>query len=296
MVPYNLDAWVVYMHGSYLKGVHLILLARGKVTDPAEQAAMYARVLDAAGDRPVLFRTLDLGGDKFLPGMERVEENPAMGWRSIRVGLDRPALLRRQLRALLLAAGGRKLSVMFPMIATVGEFRAARALLEAEARRIRPAPEQLSVGAMLEVPALMYQLPELLKTADFISIGSNDLLQFLFAADRGTPGLAARYDILSPASLALLEQLLTAARAAGVPVSLCGEAGSRPLEALALAGLGMTSFSMPAPAILPVKSMLSRVDLPAFRSVLATLRRGADGANSLREPIAVWAREHGIPV
>jgi len=274
----------------------IAMLARGKVTDPAEQAATYARVLDAAGNRAVLFRTLDLGGDKFLPGVERTEENPAMGWRSIRVGLDRPALLRRQLRALLLAAAGRPLSIMFPMIATVAEFRAARALLEAEARRMRPAPEKLSVGAMLEVPALLFQLPELLRSVDFLSIGSNDLLQFLFAADRGSPALAARYDILSPPVLALLEQVLSAARQAGVPVSLCGEAGSRPLEVLTLASLGLTSFSMPAPGILPLKATLAAADLMAFRPFLAALRRGADGAASLREPITVWAREHGLVV
>ena len=116
------------------------MLARGAIADVADQAATYARVLDAAGGRPVMFRTLDLGADKLLPGDAPEEENPAMGWRSLRIGLDRPALLRRQLRALLLAAAGRPLSVMFPMVATVGEFRAARALLLAEARRVRPTP------------------------------------------------------------------------------------------------------------------------------------------------------------
>ena len=143
------------------------MLARGAIADVAEQAAIYARVLDAAAGRPVLFRTLDLGADKLLPGDAPEEENPAMGWRSLRIGLDRPALLRRQLRALLLAAGGRPLSVMFPMVATVGEFRAARALLLAEARRVRPAPERLSIGTMLEVPALMWQLDELLREVGF---------------------------------------------------------------------------------------------------------------------------------
>ena len=274
----------------------IAMLARGAVTDTAEQAATYARVLDAAGDRPVLFRTLDLGGDKMLPGTELVEENPAMGWRSIRIGLDRPALLRRQLRALLLAAGGRPLSVMFPMIATVAEFRAARALLEAEVRRMRPAPERLSVGAMLEVPSLLWQLPALLRAVDFLSIGSNDLLQFLFAADRGTPGLAGRYDFLSAPVLGMLENLARAAEADGVPLSLCGEAAARPLEALTLAALGVTTLSMPASAILPVKAMLAQVDLGAFRSVLDTIRRNGAEAASLREPIAAWAREHGMAI
>ncbi|MSP05578.1 MAG: GAF domain-containing protein [Acetobacteraceae bacterium] len=272
----------------------IAMLAHGTVTDTAEQAAGYARVLDAAGDRPVMFRTLDLGGDKFLPGSERMEENPAMGWRSIRVGLDRPALLRRQLRALLLAAGGRPLSVMFPMIATVAEFSAARALLEAEARRMRPTPETLAVGAMLEVPSLLWQMPALLRAVDFLSIGSNDLLQFLFAADRGTPGLAARYDLLSAPVLDIMENLIGAAREAQVPISLCGEAAARPLEALTLVALGVTTLSMPAPSVLPIKAMLARADLGAFRRVLATIRRNGAEAGSLRKPIAAWAGEHGI--
>jgi phosphotransferase system enzyme I (PtsP) len=270
----------------------IAMLARGSVADVAEQAAIYARVLDEAGDKPVLFRTLDLGADKLLPGTVNDEENPAMGWRSLRVGLDRPALLRRQLRALLLAAGGRDLSVMFPMVATVGEFRAAKRLMLAEAKRVRPFPGTLKIGTMLEVPALMWQLPELLKEADFISVGSNDLLQFLFAADRGTPSLYDRYDFLSPPMLDILEQLVAAAAAAGVPLSLCGEAASRPLEALVIAALGITTLSMPASGILPIKAMLSQVDLLAFRSVLASIRRG--GGDGLREPIATWVREQGI--
>jgi phosphotransferase system enzyme I (PtsP) len=286
--------------GIGLYRTEIAMLARGSIADVAEQAASYARVLDAAGDRPVLFRTLDLGADKLLPGDAPEEENPAMGWRSLRIGLDRPALLRRQLRALLLAAGGRPLSVMFPMVATVAEFRAARALLLAEARRVRPAPERLSIGTMLEVPALMWQLDDLLREVDFVSVGSNDLMQFMFAADRGTPSLFSRYDILSQPVLSLLEHLLIAARAArggvGVPVSLCGEAASRPLEALALVGLGFTSLSMPASGILPVKALLAGLDLEAFRPVLSAIRRNTSGSSSLREPISVWAREHGLPV
>jgi len=270
----------------------IAMLARGSVADVAEQAAIYARVLDEAGDKPVMFRTLDLGADKLLPGTVSDEENPAMGWRSLRVGLDRPALLRRQLRALLLAAGGRDLSVMFPMVATVTEFRAAKSLLLAEARRVRPAPGTLRIGTMLEIPALMWQLPDLLREADFISVGSNDLLQFLFAADRGTPSLYERYDFLSPPMLDLIEQLVVAARPHAVPISLCGEAASRPLEALVLAAMGITTLSMPASGILPMKAMFAQVNLIAFRPVLAAIRRG--GGGTLREPIATWAREQGI--
>jgi phosphotransferase system, enzyme I, PtsP len=274
----------------------IAMLARGAIADVAEQAAIYARVLDVAGERPVLFRTLDLGADKLLPGMETVEENPAMGWRSLRIGLDRPALLRRQLRALLLAAGGRMLSVMFPMVATVTEFRAAKALLLAEANRVRPRPSRLDIGTMLEIPALLWQLPNLLREVDFISVGSNDLMQFMFAADRGTPSLYDRYDLLSQPALDVLEHLANAGREANVPVSVCGEAASRPLDAMVLAGLGLTTLSMPASGILPVKALLAEVDMNVFRPVLTAIRRSAGNAPSLREPLMSWAREHGLPV
>ncbi len=275
----------------------IAMLARGAIVDVPEQAAVYARVLDVAGDRPVLFRTLDLGGDKLLPGSQKPEEeNPAMGWRSLRIGLDRPALLRRQLRALLLAAGGRPLSVMFPMVATVAEFRQAKALLTAEASRVRPAPGALSVGTMLEVPALLWQLPALLQEVDFVSVGTNDLLQFLFAADRGTPALVGRYDLLSPPVLTLLHDLAERCAAARVPLSVCGEAAGRPLEAMVLVGLGITTLSMPASSVLPVKAMLAQLNLPALRQVLVAMRRTAGGAASVREPLLAWAREHGLPL
>ena len=272
----------------------IAMLARGSIADVPEQAAIYARVLDAAGDRPVRFRTLDLGGDKLLPDAPPpAEENPAMGWRSIRIGLDRPALLRRQLRALLLAAGGRPLSVMFPMVATVAEFRAARALLRTEAAKVRPSPERLEVGSMIEVPALLFQLPALMREVDFVSIGSNDLMQFLFAADRSTPALANRYDLLSLPVLAALSAIQHEATAAGKELSVCGEHASRPLEAMVLAALGITTLSMPASSLLRLKAVMANVDLAELRSFLASLRRNDHGAASLREPIATWAREHG---
>jgi phosphotransferase system enzyme I (PtsP) len=228
----------------------IAMMARGNVPDVAEQSAIYAAVLDAAGDKPVLFRTLDLGSDKLLPDSSAPEEeNPAMGWRSLRVGLDRPAVLRRQLRALLLAARGRPLSVMFPMVATLAEYRQARGLLFAEAAKIRPAPASLRIGTMLEVPALLWQLPDLVREADFVSIGSNDLLQFVFAADRGTPALAERYDFLSPPMLKLLEEVSGAA-AGATYLSLCGEAASRPIDAAVLVALGITNLSMSASSLL----------------------------------------------
>jgi len=274
----------------------IAMMARGAVPDVAEQAGIYGRVLDAAGGRPVLFRTLDLGSDKLLPDHAAArEENPAMGWRSLRVGLDRPAVLRRQLRALLLAAGGRPLSVMFPMVATLGEFRQAKGLLLAEAGRVRPAPEVLSVGTMLEVPALLWQLPGLMAECDFISIGSNDLVQFIFAADRGTPALAERYDLVSAPMLGLLEQVSRAAQVSGVPLSVCGEAASRPLDAAVLLALGISTLSMSGGSVLAVKEALCALDLASFRPFLASLRQSAAAYGSLRDPIAAWARDHGMP-
>ena len=275
----------------------IVMMARGAIPDVAEQAAIYRRILDVAGDRPVLFRTLDLGSDKLLPDHAAArEENPAMGWRSLRVGLDRPAVLRRQLRALLLAAGGRKLSVMFPMVATLAEFRQAKSLLLAEAGRVGQAPGTLSIGTMLEVPALLWQLPELCRESDFISIGSNDLVQFVFAADRGTPALAERYDLLSPPMLALLEEVSQAAAVTGVPLSLCGEAASRPLDAAVLLALGICNLSMSGSSVLAVKEVLSTLDLTAFRPFLDALRKSSPGYPSLREPIIAWARDHGVAV
>ncbi len=275
----------------------IAMMARGSIPDVAEQQAIYGRVMDAADGRPVRFRTLDLGGDKLLPDApSQPEENPAMGWRSLRVGLDRPAILRRQLRAMLLAANGRPLSVMFPMVATLAEFRQARGLLYAEAARIRPAPASLQIGTMLEVPALLWALPELMREAHFVSIGSNDLLQFLFAADRGAPGMAGRYDLISAPMLSMLDHVVREAAAAGVPLSLCGEAASRPLEAMVLASLGITELSMSASSVLPVKSVLGAVDLAAFRPVLDRLRANTSGHASLREPVLAWAREQGLAV
>jgi phosphotransferase system enzyme I (PtsP) len=275
----------------------IAMMARGSIPDTAEQAAIYSRVLDVAGDCLVYFRTLDLGSDKLLPDSPpSEEENPAMGWRSLRIGLDRPAVLRRQLRALLLAANGRPLSVMFPMVATLTEFRQARGLLYAEAARVRPAPQKLQIGTMLEVPALLWQLPELMAEADFVSIGSNDLMQFVFAADRGTPSLADRYDFLSVPMLRPLISVVKHAQEAGVTLSLCGEAASRPLDAAVLLALGVDRLSMASSSLLRVKETLSSLDLAQFRSYLDTLRRTASTYTSLREPIGGWARDHGLDV
>ena len=205
----------------------------------AEQFSLYRAVLDAAGDRPVTFRTLDIGGDKVLPYMRNVEEeNPALGWRAIRLGLDRPGLLRSQIRALLRAAGGRDLRIMFPMIATVEEFDEAKSLVERELTHLRrhghKLPERVEIGTMLEVPSLLYQLDELLERVDFLSVGSNDLVQFFYAADRGNARVAERFDRALCAGPARAKDIADKGRAHGKPVTLCGELASKPIGALAL--------------------------------------------------------------
>jgi phosphotransferase system enzyme I (PtsP) len=183
---------------------------------------------------------------------------------------------------------------MFPMVSNVAEFRAAKALLEAEARKVDAPPERLEVGTMLEVPALLFQLQTLLPLIDFLSLGTNDLMQFLFAADRGTASLAHRYDPLCPPFLDILEHVRIHAAAAKVPLSVCGEIAARPLEAMTLAAMGLTTLSMPATALPSQKAFLADLDLAAFRPVLASIRRNAEGEASLREPIASWAHEHGL--
>ncbi|MBV8650537.1 MAG: phosphoenolpyruvate--protein phosphotransferase, partial [Alphaproteobacteria bacterium] len=186
------------------------------------QEALYRSVLDAAGDRPVTFRTLDIGGDKVLPYMKGLEEeNPALGWRAIRIGLDRPALLRTQLRAMLRAAAGRELRIMIPMVSSVGEYIAARNHLKAEiefaSRFGRSPPRDIKFGLMVEVPALLWQIDEIAATADFLSVGSNDLLQYLYAVDRDNKRVAGRFDTLSPGFLRALKSIADAGARHGAP-------------------------------------------------------------------------------
>ncbi|MBN9319381.1 MAG: phosphoenolpyruvate--protein phosphotransferase [Caulobacterales bacterium 68-7] len=258
------------------------------------QTELYGRVLDAAGAMPVTFRTLDLGGDKLLPYMEAErEENPALGWRAVRMGLDRPALLRLQIRALLWAAKGRALRIMFPLVSSVDEFRAARALVDQEVswaqRRGRVAPSRLDVGAMVEAPALLWHLDALLPMTDFVSVGTNDLMQYLFAADRGNPRVADRYDPLSPPALRALKQIQQACADTGTPVSVCGEMAGRPLEAFTLVALGFEALSMPPAGVGPVKQMVLSCDREAARRGVEALLKGAAG--SVRGEIETLARK-----
>ncbi len=258
------------------------------------QTALYSRVMDAAGGLPVTFRTLDLGGDKVLPYMEAErEDNPALGWRAVRMGLDRPALLRLQLRALIAASQGRPLKIMFPLVASVDEFRAARALVDQEVawahRRGRPEPARLDVGAMIEAPSVIWHLDALLPMTDFVSVGTNDLMQYLFAADRGNPRVSERYDFLSPPALRALEMIQKACAETGTPVSVCGEMAGRPLEAFALVALGFEALSMPPAGIGPVKQMVLSCDRTAARRGVQSLIRSTAG--SIRNEVETLARK-----
>ena len=275
----------------------LTFMNRPRYPDLATQTAYYRNVMEKAGDLPVLFRTLDVGSDKQLPYWRTPhEENPAMGWRAIRMMLDRPAVMREQLRAMLRASEARPLCVMFPMIAEVAELDAARALLDLELARLddegRPRPYRLDVGVMLEVPSLFWQMPALLSRVDFISLGSNDLFQFLFACDRGNPRLTDRYDVLAPGLLNFVHDLVERCRASGVRLSVCGEMASRPLEAMALVGLGVRHLSVTAADLVPVKAMIRSIEIGPLNDYLTSLLEVSD--HSLRGRLQAYALDHRI--
>ena len=263
------------------------------------QQRLYREVLDVAGDKPVVFRTVDVGGDKALPYLKIAdggEENPAMGWRALRLALDRDGLMKAQARALIEAGAGRTLNVMFPMISEAWEFAEAKALFEAQrewiVKRNKRVPNEIRYGAMLEVPSLAEQLDLLLPQVDFLSIGTNDLTQFLFAADRGNPRLAERYDWLSPSILRFLARVVAPAAAAGVPVGICGEMGGRPLEAMALIGLGIERFSITPAAVGPIKAMTRSLDRARIKAKMTALLARPPG--NMRSALVDWASAEGV--
>jgi len=261
------------------------------------QTALYRTMLDAAGDKPVVFRSVDIGGDKAVPYLQEAEdENPAMGWRALRLSLDRQGLLKVQARALLDAAAGRVLRLMFPMVSEPWEFAAAKAVVEQQRARAaaagRPGPSAVRYGAMLEVPALAEMLPEFLPKIEFLSIGTNDLIQFLFAADRGNPKLADRYDWLSPAVLRFLARVVAACSAAGTPLTVCGEMGGRPLESLALMAIGIEKLSITPAAVGPIKTMVRSAEIAPLRAAMAGWL--AEGHSDIRGLLGSRARAAGI--
>jgi len=237
-----------------------------------------------------------VGSDKTLPYLESDdEENPSMGWRAIRVGLDRPMLLRRQMRAMVRAAKqcGTGVSIMFPMVTEVEEFVAAKKLLDREIESEMPGQEILA-GAMLEVPGLLFQLEQLTAQVDFLSVGSNDLMQFLFATDRGNPRLSERYDTLSPAALKMLKTVVDSCIRADVQVTVCGEMAGNPLEAMALVGLGYRRLSMANPSIGPVKEMTRSLNVKALNDFVTPLLGSSE--HSLRGKLRSFALDHGVAV
>lgn len=273
-------------------------MALGHYPSIKEQSQIYARVMMECGHKPILFRTLDIGSDKKLPYMPQIpEDNPALGWRGIRVGLDRPALLRHQFRALLIAANGRKLNIMLPMIAAVGEIQAARRILNLECEYLMkhgvPMPAELKLGIMFEVPSLMWQLPELMEEVDFISIGSNDLFQYAYAVDRGSSHLQGVFDPLCHGFLRMLREIISAANAANVPLSLCGEMAAKPLEALVLMGLGIRSLSIAAPAVAGIKTMIRSTNIAGIAGFLTHILDIAP-IEDYRAALRAYAKDHGI--
>lgn len=265
-----------------------------------EQSNFYKSVIDRAGDRPVVFRTIDLGGDKVAPFMGRREreENPALGWRALRMALDHPFFFRRQLRALIRGSRRKTLRLMFPMVTTVEEFEDARRLLDSEMEWAikfgRDIPDKLYVGAMVETPSLAFSIDSLKGKADFLSVGTNDLMQFFFAADRDNARVTSRYDILSRPAMRLLQRMRQRADEADLPITVCGEAGGRPLEALALIGLGYRRLSMQAARIAPIKLLTRSVDM----SVLAPRVQAAldSGAQSIRNEMLNIASEFDLKI
>ncbi len=285
--------------GVGLYRTELIFMTRPRMPGVNEQAGLYRRILEQANGKSVAFRTLDVGGDKVLPYWNgEKEDNPAMGWRSIRITLDRPAIMRQQLRAFVLGAAGHDLSVMFPMIAEVAELDYARQLLDGEleraARQGHEPPRSVRVGTMLEVPALAWQMRALLSRVDFISVGSNDLTQFLFAVDRGNPYISERYDVLSPPMLMFLREVAALCANADVSLSVCGEMAGRPLEAMALIGVGIRNLSMSASSVGPVKEMIRSLPLSLLWDYMESQ---IDSSNhSLRSKLRSFALDHGVVI
>ncbi len=288
--------------GSGADGVGLFrtelqFLIRAHVPKRSELAAIYASVMDAAKGKRVAFRTLDIGSDKVLPYMKRADEpNPAMGWRAIRVGLDKPGVMRMQLQALIRAAKGRPLAVMFPFVAEIGEFDRARQMLLDEIERERQLghalPAGLEIGAMLETPSLAYAPDAFFEMCDFISIGGNDLKQFFFAADRENEAVRRRYDMLNTSFLRFISHIVGRCAASDTPLSFCGEDAGRPIEALCIAALGIRTLSMRPASIGPVKHLIRRVDLTELRDLIEA--ECARGAANVRAPVMDWLARQDI--
>ncbi len=279
----------------------LQFMIASKLPRLGEQVELYREVMDDAGAHPVVFRLLDIGGDKVVPYMRAAsEENPAMGWRSLRLALDRPGLLRTQVRALLKAADGRHLKILVPMVTEVAEYFQARAVIDKEVARLERSgekvPVKLELGAMIEVPSLLFELDELLPECDFVSIGSNDLVQFLTATDRANPRVARNYDSIARARLRALKLVVDATARHGVSLTMCGELAGRPIEALALLSIGMTRLSMGASSVGPVKDMILALELAPFKEAMETALQPGAGEQNIRSMLRGMAKRQNLPL
>ncbi len=300
----GLDVDLEYLTLSNCDGVGLYrteiyFMTSEKMPSVAEQIASYKKLLEKAKTKPVVFRSLDVGSDKLLPYWgEFKEQNPAIGWRSIRITLDRRALLRQQMRAFLRAAAGRELYVMFPMISTFEEFMDAKKTLMLEYEKQKQAglllPLKIKVGLMIEVPSVVFELDEILKEADFISVGTNDLAQFMFASDRTNIRLNERYDVLSAPFLKVMKTIIKKAQQHHKPCSVCGEMASIPIEAMALIGLGYKSFSCSGTSFTAVKKMIKSVHIAQISDYVETLL--SSNRKTFRPQLFAYAKDHGIAI
>jgi phosphotransferase system enzyme I (PtsI) len=241
-----------------------LFLTHQDVPDEEEQYQYYRQIIEDSPNRTVTIRTLDLGGDKTVPYLgRRSEANPFMGWRSIRLSFEHPRLFERQIRAILRAGRYGKVSMLFPMITTLEELRQVNKMVEETRRNLRregvPFGEDVKTGVMVEVPAAAVCIDAILRETDFISIGSNDLIQYLVAADRDNPKVAHLCEPLSPAIFKVLHVVFQACQQTGTPVTLCGEMAGQPRSVLTLFGMGLRRFSM-SPAFVPtIKALLASV-------------------------------------
>ena len=271
----------------------LQFLARNSIPKRGELAALYSRVLDAAGQKKVIFRTLDVGSDKVLPYMRPTDEpNPALGWRAIRLGLDKPGIMKMQLQAFFRAAKLRNISIMFPMIAQFGEFIQARELLKAvlenERKMGHSIPKNVEIGAMLETPSLVFAPKQFFELADFISIGGNDLKQFFYAADRENERVRKRYDTLNVSFLNLIKQIVIRCEETSTPLSFCGEDAGKPLEAVCLLAMGIRTLSMRPASIGAVKALIRDINIIELRRVIDQAL--VSGEQSIRPKVESWIK------
>ncbi len=262
----------------------------------ASQTALYREALDLAGGKPVVFRTADIGGDKTAAYMERMTEgNPAMGWRGLRMAVDRPGMIRPQLRALLAAAADRDLHIMFPMVTLASEIDDARALMDREVERVRRRgdvlPKRVFIGAMIETPAAAWHIAGLAGKVDFMSIGGNDLAQFYFAADRDSERVQRRYDPMNPGFLSFLKHAVSNANAIGVSPAYCGEQAADPVTAAALIAVGLRDFSVPASSVGQFKRLIRSLNAADAAQWLE--QRFAAPADSLRDAFRAYLHENG---